>query len=195
MLREKVRLVGGQARIVFFEPRGDFLERRVSFEERRVAQLVEPARIPLGRVCGRRARCAEAFHRYQHGHAVRPHARVHTGHIAAHAVRDEKRRCVGLIDFQQRIEICVIVGEPVTARRPCRQTEAAPIGSDHVPIACEAIDQKLERRGDVHPAVQQKEHRRARVAPGAHVVAQVADGVNVRLARFHARRSTFNSYS
>ena len=47
------------------------------------------------------------------------------------------------------------------------------------------IDEKLERRGHVHPAVQQKKLRRVGLAPRSHVVAQAANGVEMGLAGFH----------
>ena len=55
----------------------------------------------------------------------------------------------------QAVEVGHVIGEPVAVVRPFAQAEAAPVGRQHVPIVGQRVDQELERRRYVHPAVQQ----------------------------------------
>src|SRR5205085_12398881 len=69
---------------------------------------------------------------------------------------------------------------------PVRLAVAAPVGRIDVPAAAQRIHQKLERRGDSHPAMQQHDLRRVLRAPMAHVVAQAANIEIERLTRAQA---------
>ena len=76
-------------------------------------------------------------------------------------------------------------------RRPTRDSpKPRQSGAITYQSRCKRVDQELERRRHVHPAVQQPQLRRRWLAPGAHVVAQTADVEDVRLAWFH--RSTYS---
>ena len=143
------------------------------------------------RRCGARhcARQAEALQEGELAHALRAHAGVQVGDVAAHAVTHQVDAAVLREQPQQHVQVAQVVDEPVPARGPLAQAEPAPVGGDHVPVALERIDQKLERRRDVHPAVQQPQLRVSGIAPGAHVVAQAADVEDVRLAWFHLTAS------
>jgi hypothetical protein len=75
----------------------------------------------------------------------------------------------------QRIEIGNIVGEPVSVPRRFgrpnpRQSVRARANRPR------ALDQKLERRRDIHPAMQQKQLARAPGSPHAHVIGKPANG-------------------
>ena len=67
--------------------------------------------------------------------------------------------------LEQRVEVGDVVGEPVAVGAPRASAEAAPVGRDHVPVARQRVDQKLERCADVHPAVQHEKLRRRGIAP------------------------------
>ena len=60
-----------------------------------------------------------------------------------------------------------------------------------MPVARERVDQELERRADVHPAVQQEELRRRRVAPRQHVVALAAQVDELRRRRAFTTRDRY----
>src|SRR6185312_14439893 len=97
---------------------------------------------------------------------------------------------------EQRLEIGEIVVEPVALRLPRRAAEAAQVGRDHMPVMRERIDEKLERRADIHPAMQQHECRPLRLAPRLHVVALAANVDEMRgrlLDRYFFRHSAIPS--
>ena len=148
---------------------------------------ISSSHLRQARRCGARrgARQAEALQEGELAHALRAHAGVQVGDVAAHAVAHQVDAAVLREQPQQHVQVAQVVDEPVPARGPLAQAEAAPVGCDHVPVALERVDQKLERRRDVHPAVQQPQLRMSGIAPGAHVVAQAADVEDVRLAWFH----------
>ncbi len=125
-------------------------------------------------------------------HAPRPHAGVIHRDVAAKAVADEAHGVIGHEALEQRLEIGDVIVEPVALRLPARAAEAAQIGRDRIPIARERIDQELKRRADVHPAVQQDNRRRLRLAPRLHVVAFAAHVDEMRrrrLDRYFLRQS------
>ncbi|MNL60560.1 hypothetical protein D3C87_1843780 [compost metagenome] len=80
---------------------------------------------------------------------------------------------------EQGLQVGDIVREPVrlrarVARGPVGLAKPAPVGRNHMPVAAQVVDQELERRGHVHPAMQHEQLARAGLAPVAHVVAQPA---------------------
>ena len=115
---------------------------------------------------------------------MRPRSGVGAGDHAAHAVADDVRGRIGLDEVQQMVQVGIVVRIPVAVPLPLAQPESPPVGRNHVPVALEAIHQELERRRNIHPAVEKNEFWMARLAPRAHVVAQPADVVIVRCARF-----------
>ena len=108
--------------------------------------------------------------------------------VAAEAVADEVDALAGREGVEQRLEIGDVVGEPIALRLPGAAAEAAQIRRDRVPVARQRVDEELERRADVHPAVQQEQLRRRRVAPGQHVVVVTAQRDAVRAIRLHRAR-------
>ncbi len=118
--------------------------------------------------------------------ALRPHAGVDARDVAAEAVADDARRRVRREMLEQRVEVGDVVGEPVAVGAPLASAEAAPVRREHIPVARERVDQKLERRADVHPAVQHEELRRGGIAPASHVVRQAAHRDELRCRGLHS---------
>jgi hypothetical protein len=188
--REKQRLLPGEARIVGAQPLGERFEGIVVAKRRFFrGELAEPAHVTPGRLLGVRPGHAEAFEIDELRHAPGPDAGIHRGDVAAHAVADERHRRLGLEVIEQALQVGEIVREPVAvALRPLGEAETAPVGRDHAPVAAQRIHHELERRRHVHPAVQQEELRRARIAPAAAVIAQAAHRDEQGFAGLHEAR-------
>jgi hypothetical protein len=92
----------------------------------------------------------------------------------------------GANGLQQRFQVGDVIGVPVALRLPRALAVAAKIRRDHVALARERIDQELERRRDVHPAVQQEELRRRGVAPGEHMGIEAAQRDAMRAVGLHS---------
>ena len=106
-----------------------------------------------------------------------PHTRVDARHVAAHAVAQQVDGAIGHVMVDDGVEVGHVVGEPVGVRvGALGQAKTAPVGRDHVPVALERVDDELERRGHVHPAMDHEDHGRAFPAPVAYVGAQAAHG-------------------
>ena len=108
---------------------------------------------------------AEAVQRDHVRDARRARAGVAQRDVGAEAVTGDVDRLAGRQRARQRVEVRDVVQEPVAVLRRFRQPEAAPVGREHVPVVRERIDQELERRRHVHPAVQQEQFRARRDRP------------------------------
>jgi hypothetical protein len=183
--REEQRALAGQARVVFLQAVGDRLEIRVRRELRRTGERVEPARELARRLLRRFGGNAEAFERDHARDALRPDAGVLHDDVAAEAVPDEVDGLRGREVVEQRLQVGDVVGEPVALRLPLGAPEAAQVRRDRVPVARERVDEELERRADVHPAVHEEELRRRGIAPGQHLVVEPAQRDAVRARRLH----------
>ena len=180
MSGEKDGLVARQPRIALLQTIRDGVEGGVGREVLRVGERVEPFRHLVrrgGRLLGAHAESVERDHATR---APRAHAGVVQHHVAAEAVPGDVRRLAWRECLEQRFEVGDVVREPVTLRLPGGFPVAAQIRRDHVPISGEGIDQKLERRRDIHPAVKQKELRRGGLAPRQHVRVETAQRDAVR---------------
>ena len=171
---EKQRVFPRQARIGLLQPVGDGVEVRVRLELGRFGQRVEPLREFLRRVVRRFHRNAEPLERDRGTGALRPYARVLHDDVAAEAVADEVDGLARREHVEQRLEVGDVVREPVALRLPRAAAVPAQVRSDRVPVAGERIDQELERRAAVHPAVHQEQLGRGGIAPGQHVVVHAA---------------------
>ncbi len=81
-----------------------------------------------------------------------------------------------------------VIGEPVTTTRFARRVGAAVaalIRRDHVPVALHRVDQKLERGGNVHPAMKHEHGLGRGVAPGEHFGGVAPDREAMCGERFH----------
>ena len=182
-------LVGIQAAVGLAQARGHVLDAVVGLEldgaGAQLLQLVQPLAHAGRGLLWARGRQPEAFQVHQAADACRPGARVQHGHVAAHAVADQVHGlAVRGVVVQQRVQVAQVVGKAVVVAGRGRQAvaKAAPVRRDDVAaaveIGAEGIDHELVGRAHVHPAVQQHQRRHAGLglAPGAHAVAQVAQG-------------------
>ena len=186
VLREEDGLVFRQARVVAAHSRRHLVKGSVRPEARRLAQAVQPVPVADRGLLRVGAGKPEPFERYDPGKALGPQAGVDAGDEPSHAVPDDVERRLGFVEPEDFLEIGVIVRKPVSLARPCGEPEAAPVGRDDMPLARERVDQELERRRYIHPAVQQEEPGRTGIPPRANVVTQAADVVELRTTLFHS---------
>ena len=103
---------------------------------------------------------------------------------------DETHRgiVIALAKPQDRIEVGKVVRKPVAIQAaPCAATKATPVRGDHMPVVGKRIDDELEGRRRVHPAMQQVEPWQAVLAPFAQMEAQTADVSKAGTGNFHRR--------
>jgi len=74
-----------------------------------------------------------------------------------HAVADDARRGVRAVALEQRVEVGVIVGEPVAAVQPLALPVTTPVWRHHMPRPLECIDGELEAGRGIHPAMQHQQ--------------------------------------
>ena len=153
-------LVARKPRVVLLQAVGDGVEARIGRELLLRSQRIEPRGDLPRRGVGFFRRNAEAFERDHRAHSRRTRARVMHHDVAAEAVADEVRRLAGRERVEQRFEIGDIIGKPVALRLPRAAAVATLIRRNRMPFARERVDQELERRADVHPAMQQEKLRR-----------------------------------
>ena len=119
--------------------------------------------------------------------ALRPHAGIERGDVAAEAVADEVDRRFRLDLLEQRVQVGDVVGEPVAVGlSPVGQAVAAPVRRIHVPVraAAHRPGTGTRPRRPSSRAAAPASARRAR-CPAPHVVAQAADLEELRLALPH----------
>ncbi len=191
-----------EPRIGLDQARRHVVEGRIRPQRGRLAQLVQPAAQPARRLFGAGRREPEPFEVDHPAHAFRPGAGVQAHDVRTHAVSDQVDLAGRRVAVDERIEITEVFVEPVVAAalprdRPVGQPEAARIGRDHLPVARERIDDELERRRDVHPAVQHEQRRRIGPAPAPHMQLDAAhrDEIGNRTRGTHRSRQKKNGRS
>ena len=178
VLRQKRGTLRRQPRIVPLQAARDVGRAFVITHGNAVAEFVEP----LGEAPGGLRRVgfaqSEAFQVDDGTRAIRPYPGVKQSNVAAHAVADQDGRS-GHLRIEHALEVRQIVGKPVTVGpRALGQAVTAPVRRHHAPVLRQGIDDELERRRNIHPAVQHDQRvtclLRCRT-PAAQVVAQAAD--------------------
>ena len=117
-------------------------------------------------------------------YALRPHARINHGDVAAHAMAQQVDRLIQCQCVEQGVEIPEVVGKPIAVGGGgLGQAKASPVGRDDEAwvLAClrKSVHNELERSGRVHPAMQHDERRalgsdERGIAPELKVVIQAA---------------------
>ena len=141
----------------------------------------------FGRVFRRCGRQAKALQVDQPPDAAGPHAGITHHHVAAHAVAQQVDRLAGRDGVEQGVQVAQVVGEPVAVGAAVvAEAETAPVGGDDVARRAfqpgQRINQELERRPDVHPAMHQHQGR----AFGGGLVGRTP-GVQVELQAAHGQ--------